>query len=211
MEQQITLTGGATPPNKGEKMILTIDKLIETGAYREGKKWFLDFFKDRVEIDVGIVVKELLDQNKQDWANRIIAHLLSNDDKVRYAVFAAREVLHLYEEKYPTDLRPRKAIEAAENYLETKTLVAINTRYAINTAITSAAIAITIADSAWYAANAAADAVAVAAIANANAAWYAPLYAASAANAAAKAICAADNADATLTKIILHGLELLNK
>jgi hypothetical protein len=187
-------------------MILSIDILKNIGTYNRDLRWFLDFSKNgNVEIDVSVVIRELLVQNKQDLANRIIAHLLSNDDKVRYAIFAAREVLRLYEERYPDDLRPRKAIEAAEDYLKTKTLIAINTRYAITAAITSAAIAIAIADSVWYAVNAAAVAT------NANAAWYAAANAANAANAAAKAVCAADNADATLTKIILHGLELLNK
>lgn len=37
---------------------------------------------------------------------------------VQFATWCAKKVLHIWEEKFPDDLRPRKAIEAAENYLK---------------------------------------------------------------------------------------------
>src|SRR5574343_604637 len=101
-------------------MILTIDKLKDINACQSGKNWFLDYSKTG-SMDADTTIRELIAQNKLDWANWTIARLLSNDDKVIYAIFAAREVLYLYENKYPEDLRPRKAIEAGENYLKDKT------------------------------------------------------------------------------------------
>ena len=35
-----------------------------------------------------------------------------------YAIYCAEAVLHIFEEKYPNDNRPRKAIEAAKEYLK---------------------------------------------------------------------------------------------
>lgn len=38
--------------------------------------------------------------------------------QVQFAVLCAESVLHIYENQYPDDNRPRKAIEAAQNYLK---------------------------------------------------------------------------------------------
>ena len=35
-----------------------------------------------------------------------------------YAIFAAEQVIGFFEKKYPEDKRPRKAIEAAKDYLK---------------------------------------------------------------------------------------------
>jgi len=53
---------------------------------------------------------------------------LSDDEiktiSVKVAIFSAESVLNIFEEKYPDDDRPRKAIEAAKNYLENPTKAA---------------------------------------------------------------------------------------
>ena len=43
---------------------------------------------------------------------------MNKTQKVQYAIFAAEQVIDIYEKKYPDDLRPRKAIEAAKSYLD---------------------------------------------------------------------------------------------
>jgi len=53
--------------------------------------------------------------------NRKVAGLLSRKDKIRYAIHAARLVIDTYEERNPSDNRPRLAIEAAEKVLESDT------------------------------------------------------------------------------------------
>ena len=69
--------------------------------------------------------------------------------RVRFAILCAEAVLYIFEDKYPTDNRPRKAIKAAKEYLKTKS------KDAARAAAYAAADA---ARSAVYAAYAAADA-----------------------------------------------------
>jgi pyruvate/2-oxoglutarate dehydrogenase complex dihydrolipoamide acyltransferase (E2) component len=56
---------------------------------------------------------------------------------VRLGVFCARSALHIYEERFPNDSRPRKAIEAAERWCEEPT--AANAAAAASAAAASAA------------------------------------------------------------------------
>ncbi len=110
------------------------------------------------------------------------------------ALLFAEEVLHIFEEKYPKDLRPREAIEAAKHWLSERTAEAANAAYA----------------AAYAAANAAYAADAYAAANAANTA-YAAAYAANAAYAAAAAYAAnnaAANAAAAHNKEFIHSFLL---
>jgi len=71
-----------------------------------------------------------------------------------YAIFAAEQVLGIYEKKYPEDGRPRKAIEAAKAWIKNPFEETKKAAYAADAAARAAAHA---------AARAAADAVARAA------------------------------------------------
>ena len=62
-------------------------------------------------------VNKLMESEKYEWANWLIVRLMNKKQKVQYAIFAAEQVLYIFEKKYPGDLRPRKAIEAAKAYL----------------------------------------------------------------------------------------------
>ena len=46
------------------------------------------------------------------------AYVWPKEESVRLAIFAAEMVIGIYETQYPNDDRPRKAIEAARNWLE---------------------------------------------------------------------------------------------
>ena len=101
--------------------------------------------------------------------------LLTKKQSVAISVGVSEIVLHLFENKYPEDERPRKAIEAAKKYLNLRN-----------------------ADTAYAAASAAAayaDASAVSAFAAADTAYAASAaaYAAAAAAAASAASASADN------------------
>ena len=63
-------------------------------------------------------IKKLMESEKYSWANWLIVRLMNKTQKVQYAIFAAEQVIDIYEKKYPDDLRPRKAIEAAKSYLD---------------------------------------------------------------------------------------------
>jgi hypothetical protein len=89
---------------------------------------------------------------KSDKAQRV---------QVAFAILCAESVLHIYEEKYPDDARPRKAIEAAKEYLKNPTADA----YASDAAADAAYAATHAADAAAYASYAADAAYAAAAAA----------------------------------------------
>ncbi|MHB8084252.1 MAG: putative immunity protein [Dehalococcoidia bacterium] len=107
----------------------------------------------------------------------------ANDVQVRFAILCAESALHFFEDKYPKDDRPRKAIEAAKEYLKTKT--ASYASYA-SYAARAAAHAAYAASAASYAASATSYA--------ASATFYAASAASYAARAAAYAASAADAA-----------------
>ena len=157
-------------------------------------------------------IEKLISLKRLDYANWLTVRILNNIDKVRYAVFAAEQVIDIFEKKYTEDDRPRKAILAAKNYIENPCDENKDAAYAAACAATYAAAyaAGAAANAAGAAAYAAADAAAnAAAYAAANTAAYAAAYAA--ANAADAAANAADAGAALLIKIIRYGIELIKE
>lgn len=72
----------------------------------------IDFIREAIESG---------DTLSLDHANRIITRIMSANDMRRYAIFAAKQSLCMFENKYPDDDRPRKAINAAEAALKNDT------------------------------------------------------------------------------------------
>ena len=161
-------------------MKLTLKILKSFSACHDGKMWFAAQ-KSRT---VKGVVDKLIAQSKLDWANWTVSRMTNHDNKIRYAIFAAEQVLSIYEKQHPDDARPRKAIEAAKKYLADKSEKNKNAANVANAA-------------AYAAANAAANAAYAANVANAAYAAYAANAAYAAANAAMK------------EKIIRFGLTLI--
>jgi hypothetical protein len=161
-------------------MKITNDWLDEKDACSGGKEWF----KNQDESDGVKVVKKLMDEQKLDWANWLIVRIMERKQHLQYAVFAAEQVLEVFEKKYPDDKRPRLAIEAARKCLE-------NDNAENRTASASSASA-----------SASASYAAAASSASASASAYA--YAA-----AASAYAAAAKRDEMKIKILNYGLELL--
>jgi len=210
-------------------MLITKQWLKEKSACKTGVDWFT-----AQKESSGIkVVKKLVKEKKLDWANWLIVRIMDYKQRVQYAVFAAEQVIHIYEKKYPDDKRPRKAIEAAKKCINNPSEENKNAAYAAADAAYAAAYA---AADAAYAANAAnaanaadaayaaADAAYAANAANAADAAYAAVYAAADAADAANAANAADAADAAYAayaayaakdnlkkKILEYGLKLLEK
>ena len=149
---------------------------------------------------IGLAPKEFIDtlmsNDKFDWANWLIVRLMNKKQKVQYAIFAAEQVLYIFEKKYPGDLRPRKAIEAAKEYLTHPFIKTKRAAYA--TAAADAVDAAYAAADAAYAVTDAVDAAYAAAYAAYAAAAYAAADAAYAATDAAYAAAdaAADAVDA---------------
>ena len=172
-----------------EKKQITKEWLLENRACREGSEWFFA----QKETDSIKVVRKLLKENHFNWANWLIVRLMDKPQKVAYAIFAARQVLEIFEKKYPEDKRPRKAIEAAEDYLKNPT----EENRAAYAAYAAAAAAAAYAAYAAYAAAAAAAAAAA--------------YAADAADAAAAAAAAAaaDARKEIQKRIVENGIKIL--
>ena len=96
-------------------MKITEDFLQQKSACGEGVKWFIN---QKETEDIKVVAK-LIKEDSLDWANWLIARCMKYKQYVSYAVFAAEQVIDIYEKKYPDNKAPRKAIEAAKKCIET--------------------------------------------------------------------------------------------
>ena len=162
-------------------MKISKEWLREKRACVEGVQWFTE----QKEIDGLNVVKKLIKENRLGWANWLIVRIMEYKQYVSYAVFAAEQVIDIYEKKYPNNKKPREAIEAAKKCIENPTEE----------------------NKKAYAAAAARGAAADAAYAAAAAAYAAD--AAAAADAAYAAAAAADARQKMQLKILNYGISLL--
>lgn len=89
---------------------ITKEWLNEENACKDGIAWFCGQ-KETASI---LVLEKLITEEKYDYANWLIVRVMEYHDYVSYAVYAAEQVRHIYEDYYPSDNRPRKAIDAAK-------------------------------------------------------------------------------------------------
>lgn len=106
-------------------MIITKKWLQGQGACLDG----IDYFSEGDITDGVEWVKCLIESKRLDWANWLLVRLMTHEQKVQYAIYAAEQVIEIYESKYPTDNRPRNAIEAAKQYLVAKDKKAADAAY----------------------------------------------------------------------------------
>jgi len=92
-------------------MKITKEWLKKQNACKPGYDWFIRQY----DTDHELVIASLMKIDRFDWANWLIVRLMDKAQKVKYASYAARLVLPVYEKYKPGDDRPRKAIEAAES------------------------------------------------------------------------------------------------
>ena len=96
-------------------MKITMKWLEENNACMESREmWQTEKMKS---IDSIRLVKKLMVEDRFQWANWLIVRLMTHEQKIQYTIFAAEQVIEIYEKKYPSDNRPRKAIEAARKYI----------------------------------------------------------------------------------------------
>ena len=200
-------------------MIKTITQnwLKENGACPEAANdWHNEEDHGTIE-----TLNRLINKNP-DWANWLIVRVMTRKQYITYAVFAAEQVIDIYEKKYPEDKRPRQAIQAAKLCLKNNNVKNINAAAYAAGAAYEAAYAAEAAFAAAYAAAYAAGAAYAAAYAAAYEAAYAAAYAAGAAYEAAFAAGAAYEAayaaayEATdkkkmQIKILKYGMKLLKE
>src|SRR3990167_8470025 len=200
------------------KTITWADVLAFNPCTGTQEKYAKLFPKDS-ELTIEKIIKTMTKHDHYVDANWLIVQFMFHKESVKYAIFAAKQVLGIYEKKYPKDDRPRKSIEAAKAWIkdpcgETKnaahaTNVAAYAAYAVDDAaadVTANATADAKANAAYAAANAA-YAVADAAYAVANAA-----YAAAYGTAYAAAKATDDAAKIKLQeKILKFGIKLIKQ
>jgi hypothetical protein len=176
---------------------ITLEWLRSQDACEESiKAW-----QNETDHNTFATLNRLIDKNPK-WGNWLICRLMNKKQSVQYAIFAAEQVIDIYEGKYPNDKRPRNAIEAAKAYLK-------------NPSKKTKAYAFAAADAAFDAADAAAaDAAVAAAYAAADAAFAAADATAAAADATAAAAAyaagyAANERRKMQAKILKYGIGLL--
>jgi hypothetical protein len=164
-----------------KKHTISKEWLKKHNACSDGYEWSLNKLNGK-KMNAKKFILELFDGNHYPWANWVLVRLFDKTKCVQYAIFCAEQVIDIYEKKYPDDKRPRKAIEAAKEYLRTPNKKNNRAAAAADAAYAAADAATAAADSA---ANYAADAAATAA---------ATAYAADVVDAAATAAYVADSA-----------------
>ena len=193
---------------------ITLRWLKEKHACDSGVAWY----QKEKDHSIAALLDRLMAEVHYDWANWLVSRLMTKKQCVAYAVYAAEQVIEIYESKYPDDKRPRQAIEAAKAYLHRPSKNAARAAYAAYAAHAAAHAAAAYA--AYAAADAAADAAAYAAAHAAHAAAHAAAAAYAAADAAAYAADAAAYAayaaayaaaDGMKKKILTYGIGIIFK
>src|SRR3990167_10178773 len=102
-----------------------------------------NYVKGEVLAQVKTRGKHFVDTNKQTWEEMCIVKVWdwTKTDNVRLSIFAAEQLLAVFEKKYPTDKMPRQAIDTAKEWLKNPTTNAnyalANANYAAYAASTS--------------------------------------------------------------------------
>jgi hypothetical protein len=100
------------------KKVFSKEYMIENrGCYKEKRVIDL-FFKDS---DNDVTIDDILNSEiplKDKFWFVFLKTNMSNDDKTNLAIETAKIVLPIFENEFPSDNRPRMAIEASEKYLK---------------------------------------------------------------------------------------------
>ena len=91
---------------------ITLKWLQSKGACKES----LEAWQKETDHNTFATLNRLVSKNPE-WGSWLICRLMNKKQAVQYAIFAAEQVIDIYEGKY-TDKRPRNAIEAAKAYLK---------------------------------------------------------------------------------------------
>ena len=98
-------------------MEITFKWLDDKCACREGLVWY----KNHKETDPLKLMDSLIRNDKLDWANWLIVRMMKRNQYLSYSIYAAEQVIGIFEKEYPNDRRPRQAIDAAKAVLKRDT------------------------------------------------------------------------------------------
>src|SRR3990167_9413367 len=94
-------------------MKITVDWLDGRIACSDGVEWF----EGQSATDAVEVLNALIKSKKLVWAYWLIVRVIDRKQYLQYAVFAAEQVLPIFEKKYPKQDKVKKAIEAARQVI----------------------------------------------------------------------------------------------
>ena len=71
-----------------------------------------------IGLDTKDFLKKLILGNRLPDASWLISRSMNKKQNVQHAIFAAEQVIDIFEKQYPKDKRPRRSIDAAKAYLK---------------------------------------------------------------------------------------------
>ena len=100
------------------KLFIKPSELFVSDAMEPYQEMFIQAFGEDNAWREHIALEEVLDRCGFDFALRAL-HVVAGGRraKLMYAILCARYILPIFEHYYPTDVRPRKALEALERFL----------------------------------------------------------------------------------------------
>jgi hypothetical protein len=98
-------------------MKITSEWLQRQNACSPGFEWF----KNQTESKPEVLIAKLIDEERLDWANWLIVRVLTHKQQIAYAIYAADQVLEIFEKHNKEDKRPRKTIDSARAVLKRNT------------------------------------------------------------------------------------------
>ncbi len=96
---------------------ITKDWLSEHAACQEARKWV----NEQKETEFFILCKKAIKDKHYNWVNWVISRLFNRKQRIQYAVYAAGQVIGIFEKEFPEDKRPRSAINAAIKCIDNNT------------------------------------------------------------------------------------------
>jgi len=98
-------------------MIITKAFLEKHGACADAYDWYLE----QKTTDGDKLFKAAMKAKMYNEIWWTLRRKLNKKQSVKIAIYAAEQVIDIFEKKYPNDIRPRKAIQAVKKYLKNPT------------------------------------------------------------------------------------------
>ena len=117
-------------------MKITLDYLKEKGACKSGIDWCKE--NGLIDLTDKEFLTKLVGAEQFDYSYWLLKKLFNKRQSVQMAIFAAEQVIDIYEKKYPDNKKPREAIEAARKVLENDTKENRDAAYAYAAAVAAA-------------------------------------------------------------------------
>ena len=95
-------------------MRITKEYLRKQNACKKSLKFGTEH--DLLGMEAVPLMERLIELEEVDWALWLLVRVMSRKQCIQFACHCARNVLHIFEERFPGDERPRNTIEEAEKF-----------------------------------------------------------------------------------------------